>query len=261
MFLNEAFHQFFKNNGFVKFPLLNEVELDRLRALYEKTKKDSGLDEKLFFTSIWSDSQKYRESVDQELKLILEPALQRELSNFQSVFANFMVKNQGDDSQLNPHQDWSFVDEEQYDSITVWIPLCDVTKMNGALEVYRKSHRMENYIRARFQNNPFQTQMQDIALNRMESISMKTGEVLFVNSRTIHGSPPNLSNSQRVVASIVIAPKAATLLHFVQDQEDKNQAYKLEVDPRFYVNYSCFDYPEMDKQGVKVKLSLEEVTF
>ncbi len=38
------------------------------------------------------------------------------------------------------HQNWTFVDEDKFTSVSVWVPLCDVSRFNGTLEVVPKTH-------------------------------------------------------------------------------------------------------------------------
>jgi hypothetical protein len=258
--LNENIEEF-KREGYLKLPLLDEQEIGALKNLYTLTRNDAGIEGKKFYTSIWSNNIQYKETVDAGIKNILEPALARILNNFQSVFANFMVKLSGENSQLQPHQDWSFVDESKYDSITVWIPLSAVDKMNGALEVFPQSHKHNNFIRPRFQNSPFNDKISLIQDKFMLSIPMQVGEVLFVNSRTIHSSPPNNSSEDRIAVSIVIAPKEATLLHYVMEKNSQQEAYKLHVSSKFYTEYSCFDYPEIKENTALVHLEEKNFEF
>ena len=109
MFKNLQDEQKFLEYGYVKFSLLEKESIIKLKNLYESTKNEVGIVDKTFYTSIWSDNKSYKEKVDKEIKEILEPILLKYLEGFQSVFANFMVKLAGENSQLPPHQDWSFV--------------------------------------------------------------------------------------------------------------------------------------------------------
>lgn len=244
----------FQEEGYLKKMLLTDNDISAIQNLYKATKHLSGIDNKSFYTTIWSDNVAYKEKVGKGLKEIIEPALALHLQDYKSVFANFMVKKAGENSQLHPHQDWSFTDEAQHFSITAWIPLIDVDKKNGALQVLPKSHLLNNYPRARFANAPFADKIEYISHNLMKSVSMKAGEVLMINSRTIHASPPNLSNDERIAVSIVLIPKEAPMKHWVLDKDDSMMAHELEVQPNFFTEFSCFDYPEISKSLRKIKL-------
>lgn len=254
MFLkNEDLH-LFSENGYLILPLLSKQTIQAIQNLYENTKNESGISDKNFFTTIWSNNQSYKEIVGNGLKAILEPLLNQHLQSFKSVFANFMVKKAGENSQLHPHQDWSFTDEEKYFSITAWIPLIDVDEKNGALQVLPKSQLLNNHPRARFAHAPFGDKLDYISQNLMQSIPMKAGEVLMINSRTIHASPPNLSSEDRIAVSIVLIPQEAPMKHWVLDKENPSRALELDVQPDFFTKYSCFDYPD-------ISVSKKEVAF
>lgn len=259
MFLNKDLEKGFTTKGFVKTSLLNDNEVDYLLELYQQTKKEARVD-KRFFTSIWSDNKAYRHKVDTQLKSILEPALCRVFNDFDTLFANMMVKKSGENTSLQPHQDWTFVDETRYQSITAWIPLVNVDAENGALEVCPGSHNMKNLIRARFANSPFNKDINEISENLMESIPMKKGEALLINSRLIHASPNNKSSEDRIAVSIVIKPQEAKAVHYVQDNSNSDILYQLEIKPTFFTEYSCFDYPDV-QQARKLTQRIEQIDY
>jgi hypothetical protein len=203
--------------------------------LHDELKKTAGVGMQ-FYTSIWSENEDHRKKADQGIKEILIPALKNYLKIIQPVFANLMVKASGEDSSLLPHQDWCFVDEPEYDSATVWVPLIDVNRKNGNLQVIPRSHfEFKNFIRPRFGDAPFNREEES---KRLVDINMKAGEALILNSRLIHASPPNLSGFERVAASVVIAPASAKLKHWVSDLE---KPFEFEVDETFYWRFSCYD--------------------
>ena len=119
IFNNPGLQNQFRQEGYVIVPLLNAGEITHLAEIYSSQESNSQV-HLPFYTSIWSDNVLYKESVDAALKKILVAALEKYLLDCKPVFANFMVKQTGDNSHLIPHQDWSFVDETKYDSVTVW---------------------------------------------------------------------------------------------------------------------------------------------
>ena len=58
-----------------------------------------------------------------------------------------LVKWPGQDGAMGTHQDWTFVDERRFRSVTVWCPLVDVEQRNGALELLPGSHRILTHAR------------------------------------------------------------------------------------------------------------------
>jgi ectoine hydroxylase-related dioxygenase (phytanoyl-CoA dioxygenase family) len=229
LFFNSKYQTEFEARGYTLFSLLNKEDIHSLQCLYKEVKEHAGV-ASTFYTSIWSENKAHRKAVSEGIKGILLPLLQKEMHSIQSVFANFMVKESGEDSSLVPHQDWSFVQEPIYESMTVWIPLIDVDHTNGNLQVLPKSHHdLQNFVRPRFGESPFDRQD---ASKKLIDIPMRAGEALLLNSRLIHASPPNLSNRVRVAVSIVIAPEVAPLKHwFIKN----NMVEELNVDQTFFL--------------------------
>ena len=235
LFLEIKYGDELRELGYTILPLLNNAEVSRLLMLHDDLKKTAGLGMQ-FYTSIWSNNEDHRKKADQGIKKILIPALKTYLKDIQPVFANLMVKASGEDSSLLPHQDWSFVDEPEFDSATVWIPLVDVSHVNGNLQVVPGSHlRYKSYLRPRFGDAPFNREEE--AFNLID-VPMKAGHALVLNSRLIHASPPNLSGFERIAASVVIAPAAAKIKHWVSDLEGP---FEFEVDETFFWRFSCYD--------------------
>jgi hypothetical protein len=253
----------FEDLGYVVLDFIEPEALEEIYKLYKETEHLVELDTN-FYTSIWSENTVYKNKVNNELKRILTPFLDEHLHNYKVAFSNFMVKKSGYSSSLQPHQDWTFVQEPDHYSITVWLPLIDVTEENGALEILPGSNKLDNYIRARFMDSPFSDHNKYIEENLMKSIPLKKGQALLVNSRTVHASPDNLSGFDRVVASIVVYPESACLLHYVMADVQENLVNQLAINSSFFVKYSCFERPVEENivknlTFTKVGVSLEKL--
>ena len=228
-------------DGYTVINLLSMEEVGQLQEFYNKS---GGLSEvgSEFYTSIWSNNIDYRRETDIFIESVLFPAVSKHMRNIQPVFSNYMIKADGETSSLLPHQDWSFVEEPEFSSVTVWCPLVDVDKVNGNLQVIPRSHLLNNYIRARFAEAPFR-KLDKLALESMlVDIPMKAGEAIILNSRTIHASPNNQSGQNRVAASIVVTSEEAPLYHW-EYCRDKEAAVikKYAVTRDFFWEHSCFD--------------------
>src|SRR5690554_7149152 len=68
--------------------------------------------------------------------------------SFKSVFKAgkllggvYMIKQPGENKEVDFHQDWSLVDETKYISYNLWCPLVDTTTESGALMIIAKSDK------------------------------------------------------------------------------------------------------------------------
>jgi hypothetical protein len=241
LFKDSVLAAHYLREGYVLIPLLTTDDISAMNSLFSTQKKASGVD-RGFYTSVWSDNEHYRKEVDQGLKKIMMPRLYEHFTDIKSVFANYMVKASGPDTSLISHQDWSFVEEPLYDTATVWCPLVDVNAHNGNLQIIARSHRINNFVRGRFFDAPFR-HISDTELQRyLTHVSMRAGEALIFNSRLIHASPPNMSGTTRVAASVVISPTAAPLYHWTLDSENNPTASRrLHITNDFFWEHSCYE--------------------
>ena len=226
----------FEEEGFVKIPLLNKQEVEDLKNYYLSLKHDH-IGEYGFHVSLDNTNPEYISGVFKKLFETIMPKLDPLLHDYKTFTASYVVKEAGLQNIVPPHQDWSFVDEEQYCSATVWIPLMDVNKNNGALGLIKGSHKLFSYPRSS-PSPQSKTVLSDHMFNLfpyIEVIDMKAGEALIFNNKTIHASPPNISGITRLGAGIGITQKDAQLLHYYQ-QPGKEELIKVfKVDELFFI--------------------------
>src|SRR5258706_14989328 len=125
LFIDSSLSEKYRTDGYVTVPLLNDSDIEILKNVFSrfesKAQKTEG-----FYTSIWSENKEYRRETDEQIKKILFSRILSQIRNIKPVFSNFMVKGTGENPSLIAHQDWSFVEEPEFDSATIWCPLIDV---------------------------------------------------------------------------------------------------------------------------------------
>lgn len=240
LFYNKAFQEEFEKNGFVRVNLLDEDQVQYLANLEDELSPAMANN---FYTSIWSSDKEYRKVVDKKLKEFYIPLLQDYLIDCKPVFANFMVKKPGSDSEIGLHQDWTFVEEDQYPSVNVWCPLVDTSFENGRLSIVENSHKLSLPRRGRDVYSPIQ-EISDYIFNHCSTgLNVNAGEAIIYDARLLHGSVKNSANEKRVATSIVMIPEEAELLHYVNDQENDNQIVKLSVTEDFFTEFGLYENP------------------
>jgi len=96
--------------------------------------------------------------------------------------------------RLDVHQDWRSM-QGSLDSVVVWLPLIDIDKNLGALEIYPGSHKwglleadmVDGYGHLRSQ----------LDKAKLVSMEVQRGDVLFFSSLLVHQSGTNISQSIR----------------------------------------------------------------
>lgn len=239
LFANTETQEYFDTHGYVKIPLLNSTEVEALNEYYLSLNHDH-IKDYGFHISLENESDDYRTGVFEKLFSTIMPRLDPLLKNYQAFTASYVIKEAGLQNIVPPHQDWSFVDETEFVSATVWVALMDVNKNNGALGIIKGSHKIFND--ARSSPSP---QSKSILSDHVftlfpfvEVIDMKAGEALIFNNKTIHASPPNVSGVNRIAAGIGITNKRARLRHYYQNPGDEKKIEVYEVEPKFFPHYN-----------------------
>ena len=230
----------FDRDGYVIVPFLDASQVAELNAYYASLDHDHKSPHG-FHVSLDNQDRAFKRAVMDKLQSVARARVDEVFDRAQIFVASYVVKEPGPRGIVPPHQDWTFVDEQRFASCTVWIALCRTTVDNGALGVIQGSHRLFDHHRASpspqcptpigelmFQIFPY------LAIKEMEP-----GQALIFNNRTLHGSPPNLSEVPRIAAGIGIAHEEAELLHhYLLPGTDPPQIECYKVEPAFFHQYS-----------------------
>ena len=233
IFKDNQLQAHFEQKGYVKVPLLEQNEVELLREHYFNQHFDNKI-EAGFHISLDNQNEDLVKEVGTKIKPVLAPKTANLLDDCQFFTASYVIKEPGLQNIVPPHQDWTFVDENEFCSATVWTALVDVSEQNGALGVIPGSHKIFNHKRS----SPSPQSKSPLAdhiftlFPFVEVIDMKAGESLIFDNRLIHASPPNLSDQARIAVGIGITQREAKLKHFYQnpttgklEEYDVNQSF------------------------------------
>lgn len=236
-----------RQDGVLKIPFLSNDQLEELRQFHRSIHPDGQLPkvyDNIYMTS-WCSDLDYKLAIKEKLEAIFQQAYTHHFQNYRSLNHVFIIKNPGQETTFNIHQDWSVVDETQWPSYNVWVPLQDVDEHSGAMWIIKKSHRLTANIRGAGQLFPNYMDAMNELRPYMVNFPMKAGEALVFRHSTIHGSPPNLSDQQRVVAASSIIPAEADLrIHFQAIGGDQIEVVSPEDD-------FVFKYESLREDSVK----------
>jgi hypothetical protein len=220
-------NQIFKSNeysnlllkeGVIQIPFLDEIALQKIKLLYSSS-HDNGHPKSFFegiHMTIWDNDTQYKLSIREGLEKILTPYFESVFKDYRAISQQFIVKLPGKKTTFPVHQDWSIVNENNYFSLNIWIPLEDVDEYNGAMWIVKGSHILKQPIRGAGSLFPNYFQFLDDLKPYITSFSMKAGEALIFYHSTIHGSPPNSSESPRITIQTSVIPKTAPLEIYFQ---------------------------------------------
>lgn len=211
---NKELQQELNREGVVQFPFLNADALRELTELYETLHPEIPVGPvKNFYVSTHSSNIDYKLKIESEVRKIIEPACKIYFKQYKLVTSALIIKSPSSESELGIHQDWTVVDELQYASYGLWIPLVDITIENGAIFVLKRSHRIGPTYRHTALPSVY-SNIGDAAEKYLVPCEVKAGEAILFNQALLHKSSPNLSQHPRPSTVSTILPEHAPYLMY-----------------------------------------------
>jgi len=224
--------------GLAVQPFLSPDQLLALRRLYEQEHQLENSDQGGMFYSVYSQDTPYRRRVHEAIQAILQPALDALLTDYRTVLNSFIIKMNGPASEFALHQVTTGLDETQYSSLSLWIPLEDITEQNGALCVVKRSHHLFSPYRSISFPPPY-AGIKHTIKDYLEPVFMKAGEALLFDNRLLHYSLPNRSDHNRVIVMCGIFPQEAPVVTCFKSPGDP-RIELIQHEDDFMINYPNF---------------------
>lgn len=219
VFTSEENQFFFERNGYVKLKLLSSKSTKHLLSFYYSLQKEHLVVPNLYHST--SDTSN-RDLIDRVAKEVQEVVLNDAghlFKNVEFLIGNFLVKESGIGSETKPHQDWTFVEEENNVSFNIWTGLHNITSRKGNLFFVPGSHKFVNSLRVGPQYPSAFEKVYNLLPYFWKEEPTLEGEGFVINHACIHGATENLSGTPRV-ASVVAGYTANTqLLHYFMEEE------------------------------------------
>ena len=209
----------FKENGFVTVPdvfssseieFYREVIKDAIRERKQNDQralKDKSDYEQSFIQcqNLWEDYPVIRElTFDQRLGEIASALLG--VSKLRVWHDQALVKEAGG-RETDPHHDQPYWPIKETNTITAWIPFCDVSEKNGQMGFYPGSHKVKesqfiNIFSGKVDDSKLRDipQIQDIEVDYQ---NLRLGDVSFHHGLTFHRAKSNDSNEDRMVHTVI----------------------------------------------------------
>jgi ectoine hydroxylase-related dioxygenase (phytanoyl-CoA dioxygenase family) len=243
----------FETNGYVVIDLLDQTQIDELTRFYAGL-KNAATPAYGFQVSLDNELPEFVRSVSERLVKTVRGSVDTHFQHHKIFTASFVTKAKNPLGVVPPHQDWTFVDESRFWSATIWCPLVDVNMDNGALGLIKGSHRLYDHIRpspSPQYTPPFKDQLFSI-FPYLNILELRAGQAVVFDNRTLHASPPNITDQTRVAFGIGVTQEEAEIRHYYMlpgQQKPLMEGY--EVQPEFFYNYNNARLSALSNQGMK----------
>jgi hypothetical protein len=236
IFKDDSLNQQLVSDGYAIVPFLSEAEVKALTDFFYQ--HHSTLPDGMYASSHVGDFT-FRQLMNNEIKRVCARAIDVTFSEVTPLGATFMVKSKGENGSLHPHQDWSIVDEEHFNSYNIWLPLVDVNEQNGTLLILPNSHNWLMNIRGLNIPSSYELVTNEV-WKYLVPINLKAGEAFIYDHRLLHASGVNHTSLPRIVIVYGIIPaKAAMRYYFGKNGSIEEYA----CSPDFYFNETITQGP------------------
>lgn len=222
---------------------LSPSEVDQLLGAFQSL--DCPAQHGAWSASMLSADAEYRATVNQAITAAFTPRAAALLPGYRFCICNFLVKeaNQPEEGVVQIHQDPTFVDEDQFASVGIWVPLVDTDMTNGGIAVLPGSHQWNVGPRSFGGWSPY-AHLSAQLLEQAQPLQIRAGSALVFSQKLFHGSPTNRSAATRVSAAALLVPDAARIRCYYADPGRPQELEVFEVDDLFYTRYPYATRPE-----------------
>ena len=239
LFRDPAQQSAFERDGFVVLDLIGPAQVAELFSFYASLQNEP-TPQHGFQVSLDDQNPDFVQKVTEKLIATAGPSIDRHFEHHRIFTGSFVTKEKNARGFVPPHQDWTFVDESQFWSATVWCPLVDVIAQNGGLALLKGSHLLYDHVRPSPSPQyapPFAGQLFSI-FPYMTIVELRAGQAVVFNNRTLHASPPNTQQQTRIAFGIGVTHRDAQLRHYylLPGTTDVMEGY--EVSPEFFYSYN-----------------------
>ena len=198
------------------------------------------------FTFIDSNVQ-YKQEVFDRITAVFMPLINKYLVNYQPIIANYIHKS-SHKGEVPLHQNWAFVDESKYTSVSIWCPLVDSNEENGTLQVVPGSHKRFAPVRGPLIPWELEHLKDDIINDFMVPMNIRAGQAVILDDSIIHYSAPNKTDGLRLAIQLIMIPPNTSSIHYhMVNENGKSEIKMYEVDRDFYMAFHPWQKPKEQK--------------
>ncbi len=263
IFRNDALNEKIFSDGFIVIPgFINADELLEIKKAYQTLKPSSG-NEKAY-SSYESTDLELRKKINGFIRTAIARPLMEFYLDYKPLTGVFISKPpQSKESKIKLHFDSNCVEEEEYESTVLWVPLNDVDQHNGGLQVFKGSHRFMSRVRPFNAHFCYKEYYDFFEKHFMSPVYMKAGDALIFLNRTLHYSDNNHTDSERVSFRIDLIPLEARAVQYFNDKHTPPHHVKVfRIEDNYYERFTRDVSPETSffyKHDPFTELSADEL--
>lgn len=263
VFKDEALQREFDEKGYVKIKFL---EPDQVQALIDKffelepmskgnvenSEADFDIEGEITYDFTFINRNKdYKRTVMKEINKVFLPVADKFMDDYRPIIANYIRKRK-DTGEVPLHQNWAFVDEEKYTSISIWCPLVDSEVDNGTLQFVDGSHKRFGKLRGPLIPWECEDMKETIISDYLTTFPTRAGEAVILDDSVIHYSNVNKTEGLRLAIQLIMVPSESPTIHYHMDlNANDGVIHEIEVDDDFFMEFHPWLKPGDYKERAK----------
>jgi ectoine hydroxylase-related dioxygenase (phytanoyl-CoA dioxygenase family) len=189
----------------------------------------------------------------------MKPLIDKHLYNYSPSIINLFNKEQGT-GEVPIHQNWTFVDEKKYTSVSVWCPLQPVSHENGTLEVVPGSHKVISDYRGPSIPWVFDQLNEIMKTKYMVPLELQPGEVAVIDDSVIHYSGVNNTPTERKAIQLILKPAEVNTIHCFKDSPENDNINIIEVEDDYFFDFNMWEKPKAGKNKDVISFPIHKIS-
>ncbi len=270
---DENLQKAFDQKGYVQVPFLSPSEVEYLKKMFFDTLPESGgsmtsgdadfkTESEITYDFTFIDrNPDYKRKVFEIITAAFKKRADEYLNEYKPIIANYIRKKEGG-GEVPLHQNWAFVDEEKFTSVSIWVPLVDSDEVNGTLQMVEGSHKRFGKLRGPLIPWELEPIKEKIISNHLTPMNVKAGCGIILDDSIIHYSNINKTPGLRLAIQLIMIPSSTHSIHYHFDKaNDPNKVQVLETDLDFYMQFHPWLKPEGKKELKREKYKPEPISY
>jgi hypothetical protein len=256
VFLSDELQKEFDSKGYVIVDLFSREKSQQLLNLFDElegAKGTANTNANTYELSFFEKNEDRKRAKFNSVYSLVKPEIDNVLNAYNPIIINLFNKEKGK-GEVPIHQNWTFVDEDQYTSVSIWCPLQDVSRSNGTLEVVPGTHKVVCNYRGPSIPWVFDNLNSVIKEKYMVPLNLKMGQVGIIDDSVIHYSGQNESSSERKAIQLIMKPSEAPTVHCYKRADSLDEIEIMEVPDDYFFDFDMWQEP---KPGINLRLVQE----
>ncbi|MES2619991.1 MAG: phytanoyl-CoA dioxygenase family protein [Bacteroidota bacterium] len=252
----------FDKNGYVVIDLFAPDEIKRFTELYDELEGAKGTANTNKNTYELSFFEKDVDSKKRKFNAVYEfvkPLIDKQLDRYLPIIINLFNKEHGT-GEVPIHQNWTFVDEKKFTSVSVWCPLQPVTRKNGTLEVVPGSHKVISDYRGPSIPWVFDNLNELMKEKYMLPFELVPGQVGIVDDSVIHYSGINQTHEHRKAVQLILKPEEAPTIHCYKENDTDDIVTIMEVEDDYFFDFDMWKKPTGGKNKTTIQFPVHKIS-